>query len=176
MKLKGMAKLEIEDTDILIGIGLGAGKTNEDCGQFVGITGRTVQNRKQRDDVQWIRAKVAAAVATTIERNAAITRADLEKEFEKRLASGLKAIDDALEAKKDGEVDHRVRIAASQTIFDRAVGKPTQRVETEATNRHVFELPTAVLERISTHFGVSPQIEGEVLDAEVIEEGAEALA
>jgi hypothetical protein len=162
-------QVQIRGTDALIAIGLGLEWTQEQAAEFAGCTSRTVRNRKDVEEVQWLSAKISAAVSrdqATFERK---TREFYESQLEERLPLAIKkAIDGSL--KSDDLKDFQW---AFDRISDRVMGKPTQRQEIAGSieNRHVYELPSDVMQVfVSAAREIkglpAPQdvIEGEVID------------
>lgn len=151
-------------TDMLVGIGIGLGLKREDVAELAGVSTGTVDNRKTTDFAQFVAQKTKEAASRFV----MDTREDVNREFKKRWGKALDKLDDALNATRaDGSSDYNAILKAVEMVFDRPLGKPTQKAEvvSEHTERVVHELPAEVLRFIEQK--VRPQlVEAEVIDVE----------
>lgn len=117
-----LAKREgMSETDLKVGIAMGAGMTLPEAAAFCGVSEKTVRNHKDAEYARLIKELVQVAVAVKVRHDVEIAAGQLRKEMEKRLGKAVGAVDRAMESG-----DERVALAAANVVFDRTEGKAVQ--------------------------------------------------
>jgi hypothetical protein len=104
---------------LLIGIGLGAGMTDEKAAEYAGCAPRTLYNHKKEPEIEEIRSLVSRATLKEREVYHALTAKEFASKMELLLGKVAENYDGFLSSANEG-----IRLAATRDVKETVVGRP----------------------------------------------------